>query len=118
MIKPSLPSLPTFPTFQLCLKHRHGVSTGGLEVWGLAGSAIGYVEVSCKAAGTVSQDCSGNRRGGSKDIDSVRVEAGAPRVWYDRMRGVGTIQNQRPEEHNKANESALAVMDWLSQTGT
>jgi hypothetical protein len=45
-------------------------------------------------------------------IDSVRVEAGAPRVWYDRMRDVGTKQNQRPEEHIKANESALAVMEY------
>jgi hypothetical protein len=56
------------------------VSAGGLEVWGLAGSAVSVGEVSCKAAETARTAVAAV---GTEEaaIDSVRVEAGAPQVW-------------------------------------
>ncbi len=35
----------------------------------------------------------------------------APQVSMDQVRGVCTSQDRRPEEHTKASESAMVVMD-------
>jgi hypothetical protein len=35
----------------------------------------------------------------------------APQVSMDQVRGVWTSQGRRPEEHAKASESAMVVMD-------
>jgi hypothetical protein len=35
----------------------------------------------------------------------------APQVSMDQVRGVWTSQDRRPEEHTKASESAMVVMD-------
>jgi hypothetical protein len=43
------------------------------------------------------------------------VGAGASWVSMDQVRGVWTSQARRPEEHTKASELAMMVMDWLSQ---
>jgi hypothetical protein len=40
-----------------------------------------------------------------------RVGAGAPQVSMDQVRGVWTSQDRRSEEHTKASESAMVVMD-------
>jgi hypothetical protein len=34
-----------------------------------------------------------------------------PRSVLDQVRGVGTSQDRKPEEHAKASESAMAAMD-------
>jgi hypothetical protein len=44
-------------------------------------------------------------------VACVRIEAGAPQSAMDQVRDVRTSQDQRTEEHTKACESALAVMN-------
>ncbi len=46
---------------------------------------------------------------------AVAGVAGAPQVSYGRVEGAWSNQDRKPEEHTKASESAMAVMDWLSQ---
>ncbi len=40
-----------------------------------------------------------------------RVVGGAPQVSMDQVRGEWTSQDRRPEQHTKASESEMAVMD-------
>jgi hypothetical protein len=50
-----------------------------------------------------------------KAIDVVGLQQVHPRSAMDRVRGAWSNQDRKPEEHTKDSESAMAVMDWLSQ---
>ncbi len=52
---------------------------------------------------------SGGGGGGNGGIAGYR--SSAPQVCKDQVRGVWTSQDRRPEEHTKASESAMVVMD-------
>jgi hypothetical protein len=81
---------------------------------GLAGSAGCDVELSCVAGGWGSQDrCGGGGRrgGGARPLLVLGLKQVHPRYTMDRLRGVRTSQDRRPEELTKASESAMAVMD-------
>jgi hypothetical protein len=49
------------------------------------------------------------------NVQCDELEQVHPRFAMDWVRGVWTSQDQRTEEHTKASESAMAVIDWLSQ---
>ncbi len=49
--------------------------------------------------------------GGGSDVLSDELEQVHPRSTMDQVRGVRTSQDQRTEEHTKASESAMAVMN-------
>ncbi len=55
--------------------------------------------------------------GGGSDVLSDELEQVHmhTRSAMDQVRGVRTSQDQRTEEHTNASESAMAVMNWLSQ---
>jgi hypothetical protein len=50
-------------------------------------------------------------RCGGCDVGMAGLEQVHPRSVTDRVRGVLTSQDRRPEEHAKAGESAMAAMD-------
>ncbi len=58
---------------------------------------------------------------GYRVTGSVEGSDGLEQVYHslamDRLRGVWMSQDQKPEEHTMACESAMAVMDLLSQVG-
>ncbi len=49
--------------------------------------------------------------GGGGNLQSDELEQLHPRSAMDRVRGVWMSQDRRPEEHTKASESAMVVMD-------
>jgi hypothetical protein len=53
----------------------------------------------------------GSHSGGAGPFLVLGLNQVHPRFAMDRLRGVWTSQDQRPEERTKASESAMVVMD-------